>query len=120
MEYERLCDRFIKKSIERKDHQTFTCFDYDYIAFAVSRDVPLIPQEETHGLALGEVQVKDKIDSQYIVGLILPIPEEQMQDEQNVQVINMFANICENNGFPLDIYNYEGVLLDKKKQIKII
>ena len=43
-----------------------------------------------------------------------------MQDEQNVQVINMFANICENNGFPLDIYNYEGVLLDKKKQIKII
>lgn len=113
-------NRFIKKSIERKDHQTFTCFDYDYIAFAVSRDVPLIPQEETHGLALGEVQVKDKIDSQYIVGLILPIPEEQMQDEQNVQVINMFANICENNGFPLDIYNYEGVLLDKKKQIKII
>lgn len=113
-------NRFIKKSIERKDHQTFTCFDYDYIAFAVSRDVPLIPQEETHGLALGEVQVKDKIDSQYIVGLILPIPEEQLQDEQNVQVINMFANICENNGFPLDIYNYEGVLLDKKKQIKII
>ena len=113
-------NRFIKKSIERKDHQTFTCFDYDYIAFAVSRDVPLIPQEETHGLALGEVQVKDKIDSQYIVGLILPIPEEQMQEEQNVQVINMFANICENNGFPLDIYNYEGVLLDKKKQIKII
>ena len=50
-------NRFIKKSIERKDHQTFTCFDYDYIAFAVSRDVPLIPQEETHGLALGEVQV---------------------------------------------------------------
>ena len=113
-------NRFIKKAIERRDHQSFTCFDYDYIAFAVSRDVPLVPQEETHGLALGEVQVKDKIDSQYIVGLILPIPEEQLQDEQNVQVINMFANICEKNGFSLDIYNYEGVLLDKKKQIKSI
>ena len=113
-------NRFIKKAIERKDHQTFTCFDYDYIAFAVSRDVPLVPQEETHGLALGEVQVKDKIDSQYIVGLILPISEEQLQDEQNVQVINTFANVCEKNGFPLDIYNYEGVLLDKKKQIKTI
>lgn len=113
-------NRFIKKAIEIKDHQSFICFDYDYIAFAVSRDVPLVPQEETHGLALGEVQVKDKIDSQYIVGLILPIPEEQLQDEQNVQVINTFANICEKNGFSLDIYNYEGVLLDKKKQIKSI
>lgn len=113
-------NRFIKKSIEKKDHQMFTCFDYDYIAFAVSRDVPLVPQEETHGLALGVVQVKDKVDSQYIVGLILPITEEQMQDEQNAQVISAFANICEKNVFPLDIYNYEGVLLAKRKQIKSI
>lgn len=60
----------------------FTCFDYDYIAFAFSRDVPLVSQEETHGLALGEVQVKDKVDSQYIVGLILPITEEEMQYEK--------------------------------------
>ena len=113
-------NRFIKKSIEKKDHQMFTCFDYDYIAFAVSRDVPLVPQEETHGLALGEVQVKDKVDSQYIVGLILPITEEQMQDEKNIQIVEAFASLCEKNGFPLDIYNYEGVLLDKKKQIKSI
>ena len=98
----------------------FTCFDYDYIAFAVSRDVPLVPQEETHGLALGEVQVKDKVDSQYIVGLILPITEEQMRDEKNIQIVEAFASLCEKNGFPLDIYNYEGVLLDKKKQIKSI
>lgn len=113
-------NRFIKKSIEKKDHQMFTCFDYDYIAFAVSRDVPLVPQEETQGLALGEVQVKDKVDSQYIVGLILPITEEQMQDEKNIQIVEAFASLCEKNGFPLDIYNYEGVLLDKKKQIKSI
>lgn len=113
-------NRFIKKSIEKKAHQMFTCFDYDYIAFAVSRDVPLVPQEETDGLALGEVQVKDKVDSQYIVGLILPITEEQMQDEKNIQIVEVFASLCEKNGFPLDIYNYEGVLLDKKKQIKSI
>ena len=113
-------NRFIKKSIEKKDHQMFTCFDYDYIAFAVSRDVPLVPQEETHGLALGEVQVKDKVDSQYIVGLILPITEEQMQDGKNIQIVEAFASLCEKNGFPFDIYNYEGVLLDKKKQIKSI
>ena len=113
-------NRFIKKSIEKKAHQMFTSFDYDYIAFAVSRDVPLVPQEETHGLALGEVLVKDKVDSQYIVGLILPITEEQMQDEKNIQIVEAFASLCEKNGFPLDIYNYEGVLLDKKKQIKSI
>ncbi len=111
-------NRFIKEAIEKKKHQMFTCFDYDYIAFAVSRDVPIVPKEETHGLSLGEVQVKDKVDSQYIVGLILPMTEEQVQDEKNVQIVEAFASLCEKNGFPLDIYNYEGVLLDKKKQIK--
>lgn len=75
-------NRFIKKAIEKKDHKNFTCFDYGYIAFAVSRDVPLVPQEDTRGLALGEVQVKDKVDCQYIIGLILPIPVEQLQDEK--------------------------------------
>ncbi len=113
-------NRFIKKAIEKKDHQMITCFDYDYIAFAVSRDVPLVPQEETHGLALGEVQVEDKIDSQYIVGLILPITEEQLQDEKNIQIVNAFVGICEKNSFPLDIYNYEGLLIGKKNQIKTI
>ena len=113
-------NRFVKKAIERKDHQTFTCFDYDYIAFAVSRDVPLVPQEDTYGLALGEVQVKDKVDSQYIVGLILPITEEQLQDEKNIQIVETFASVCEKNGFPLDIYNYEGILIGRKKQIKTI
>ena len=111
---------FIKKAIEKKDHQMFTCFDYDYIAFAVSRDVPLVSQEETHGLALGEVQVKDKVDSQYIVGLILPITEEQLQDEHNIQIVNAFVSICEQNDFPLDIYNYDGVLIGKKRQAKSI
>ena len=60
------------------------------------------------------------MDSQYIVGLILPITEEQMQDEKNIQTVEAVASLCEKNGFPLDIYNYEGVLLDKKKQIKSI
>ena len=43
-----------------------------------------------------------------------------MQDEKNIQIVEAFASLCEKNGFPLDIYNYEGVLLDKKKQIKSI
>lgn len=113
-------NRFIKKAIEKKDHRSITCFDYSYIAFAVSRDVPLVQSQETYGLSLGEVQVKDKIDSQYIVGLIIPISEEQLQDEKTIQIIDAFINVCEKNGLPLDIYNYEGILIGEKKKAKTI
>lgn len=111
-------NKFIKKAIEKKADQTFACFKYDYIGFAVSRDVPIVPQEETCGLALGEVQVKDKIDSQYIVGLILPITEEQMLDEACKKEVDTFLSICEQNGLPLDVYNYEGLLIGEKNQPK--
>lgn len=107
-------NRHIKRAIERKDHHFITCFDYDYIAFAVSRDVSIVPSEQTHGLAIGEVQVQDKIDSEYIVGLIVPITEEQLLDEKNIQLVDAIANICEKNDFPLDIYNYEGELIRQK------
>lgn len=113
-------NRFIKKAIEKKDHRSITCFDYSYIAFAVSRDVPLVQSQETYGLSLGEVQVKDKIDSQYIVGLIIPISEEQLQDEKTIQIIDAFINVCEKNGLPLDIYNYEGILIGEKRKAKTI
>lgn len=105
---------FIRHAIKRKDHQVITCFDYDYIAFAVSREVPIVSKEQTKGLALGEVQVKDKIDSEYIVGLILPFAEEQLQDEATWIIIDKISEICNQNNFPLDIYNYEGELLKKK------
>lgn len=107
-------NRHIKRAIERKDHQFISCFDYDYIAFAISRNVPIVPNEQTHGLAIGEVQVQDKIDSDYIVGLIMPIPGEQSLDEKNFQIIDAIAKICEENDFPLDIYNYEGELIRQK------
>ena len=35
-------NRFIKRAIERKDHQFITCFDYDYIGFAISRDITIV------------------------------------------------------------------------------
>ena len=110
-------NNFIARAIQRRDHQTFTCFDYDYIAFAISRNIPLVEKEDTHGLALGEVQVKDCIDFEYVVGLILPIPNEQLSDESNNKIIETIANICEKNNAPLDIYNYEGELLYKRKSI---
>ena len=112
-------NRHIKRAIERKDHQFITFFDYDYIAFAVSRDVPIVPTEQTHGLAIGEVQVYDKIDSEYIAGLILPITEEKLLDEKNIEIIDAIAKICEENDFPLDIYNYEGDLIRQKVDKKI-
>lgn len=105
---------FIRKAIEKKDHHNYTCFDYDYIGFAISREVPIVSQYETQGLALGEVQVNNKIDSEYIVGLILPFSDEELQDENNIQIIDTIAKICEKNDFPLDIYNYEGKLIRQK------
>lgn len=112
-------NRFIKKAIERKDHQFITCFDYDYIAFAISREVPVVPKEQTKVLALGEVQVQDKIDSEYIVGLILPFSKEQLVDDSTELIIDKISEICNQNDFPLDIYNYEGELLKQKTQKKI-
>ena len=109
-------NRFIKKAIERKDHQFITCFDYDYIAFAISRDIPIVSKDQTRGLALGEVQVKNKIDSEFIVGLILPFSLEQIQDEKNMLIVNKISEICSHNDFPLDIYNYEGYLLKSKNK----
>ena len=110
-------NKFIARAIQRRDHQTYMCFDYDYIAFAISRDIPLVEKADTHGLALGEVQVKDKIDFEYVVGLILPIPNEQLSDETNNKLIDAIVNICEQNNAPLDIYNYEGELLYKRKEV---
>ena len=109
-------NRFIKRAIERKDHKSFTCFDYDYIAIAVSKDIPILSNEETKGLSLGEVQVKDKVDSKYIVGLILPFSKEQLEDEKVNMLINIISEICMKNDFPLDIYNYEGELLKEKEK----
>ena len=107
-------NRFIKKTIELKAHQNFTCFDYDYIGLAVSKDVPIIPKEETKGLALGEVQVKDKIDSEFIIGLILPISKEQWIDEKINMFVNRISELCMKKGLPLNIYNYEDELLKEK------
>ena len=107
-------NRFIKKAIKLKDHQSFTCFDYDYIALAVSKDVPIIAKEETKGLALGEVQVKNKIDIDFIVGLILPISKEQLADEKIHMFVDAIFELCMKNGISLNIYNYEGELLKER------
>jgi len=112
-------NRLIQKAIERKDHCTITCFDHDYIAFAISRDVPIVSEELTKGLALGEVQVKDKIDSEYIVGLILPFSQEQLLDSTPALIVDKISEICSQNDFPLDIYSYKGELLKQREKGRI-
>lgn len=111
-------NRFIRKAIEKRDCQNFTCFDYRYLGFAISREVSIVPKEECHGLSLGEVQVKDKIDSEYITGLLLPISMIDMADENKSKIVDMLFQLCEDNGLPLDIYNYDGELLKSKDKIK--
>ena len=111
-------NHIIKKCFEKKFVGGITCFNYNYIGFAISREIPIVPKEQTMGLAMGEVQVFDKIDSEYIVGLILPISLEQLQDEFNKLIVDKIFEMCEENGFPLNIYNYEGELLKSKEKNK--
>ena len=111
-------NHFIKKSIRNKSSITCTCFNYHYIGFAISRDIQVIPKEDTNGLALGEIQVYDKIDTNYIIGLILPFSKKQANNEYS-GFIDKIYSLCEQNEFYLDIYNYEGELI-KPKRNKIL
>ena len=113
-------NRLIKKAIELKSTNDITCFNYENIAFAISREVPIVSKDQTRGLAIGEVQVKDKIDSEHIIGLIIPFSQEQLLSANNLLIIDKFSEICNQFGFPLDIYNYEGELLKEKQKGKMI
>ena len=112
-------NRFIKAAIRKKDHQEITCFDYDYMGIAISRDICIVPQEKTKGLAFGEVQVEEKIEKEYIIGLIIPISKEELQREEIKLYLGKIIEMCEENNFPLDIYNYEGKkIFETKKERK--
>lgn len=111
-------NRIIKKCIDKKDEGNITCFNYNYIGFAVSREVPIVPKEQTKGLAIGEVQVSNKIDSEYIVGVVLPFSQEQLENEGVKSFVEKINEICEKNNFPLNIYNYAGELIKQKSSKK--
>ncbi len=110
-------NKFIKKAIRMKSHKVINCFDYNYIAFAISKDIKVVPSEETHGLELGEVQVQDLVSEEYIKGIILPFEKKDLYNENILKIVDMISEFCNKKGMPLDIYNYEGELL-KKKLIK--
>lgn len=112
-------NRFIKRAIEKKTHKFITCFDYNFIAFAISKDIKVVPSEETHGLALGEVQVQDSISEEYIKGIILPFGLNDLYNENVSKIVDMISELCNKNEMPLNIYNYEGDLLKAKSNKKI-
>ena len=112
-------NRFIKHAIKRKDHNSFTCFDYNYIAFAISKDIKIVSSEETHSLALGEIQVQDSIGEEFNKGIILPFEVDDLNNENILKIIDMISVLCDKSGIPLDIYNYKGELLKKKSNKKI-
>lgn len=111
-------NRFIQRSIERKYHRDFTCFDYNYIGIAISKDIETIPKELTHGLAVGEVQVQDLISEDYIEGLILSFCGEALTNKTTLEIIDAIATLCERCELPLTIYNYEGNVIKEKTSKK--
>lgn len=112
-------DRLVKKSIEKKSHAAWTCFDYDNIAIGISKEIVTltISPEDLKYLVPGEVQVRDKIDSEYFIGLLLPISKEQLQDKTYCEIVDIIAKMCEEY-LPLNIYNYDGELLKEKTNKK--
>ena len=96
--------RLVKKSIEKKSHATWTCFDYDNIAIAISKEIITlaISSEDLKYLVPSEVQIKDKISSEYFIGLLLPISKEQLQDKTYCEIVDIIAKICEEY-LPLNI-----------------
>lgn len=111
-------NKFIKKAIRMKSHKVINCFDYNYIAFAISKDIKVVPSEETHGLELGEVQVQDLVSEEYIKGIILPFEKKDLYNENILKIVDMISEFCNKKGMPLDIYNYEGELLKEKTNKK--
>ncbi len=111
-------NRFIKRAIESRDHINITCFDYDYIALAVSRDIQIVPFSETCGLALGEVQVQDLVSENYISGIILPFSTNDLLDDKVLKFLDKITSICNYYNMPLDIYNYKGDILKEKSNKK--
>lgn len=96
-----LINRIIKKNKE------FGCFRPTKIALAISRDIPVLPINETKGIDIGEVQVKDLIPVNYIVGIIIP-NNEYLSPEVQQQLCEILKQKFESEGFNLPIYDYQG------------
>lgn len=109
-------NRFVRRSIERKDSSQVACYSYNFLTLLVSRDVPIVSSENTKGLALGEVQVMDRIDNSYIIGILVPFDDNALLDERNLNIIENIKNICKFRNYELNIYNYDGKILNERNK----
>ena len=108
-----------KLNIPPEKEHMYYMDDIHYIAFAISKDIKIVSSEETHSLALGEIQVQDSIGEEFIKGIILPFEVDDLNNENILKIIDMISVLCDKSGIPLDIYNYKGELLKKKSNKKI-
>lgn len=102
-------NRFLKNAINKKIE--FDCFNPNFIAFAISKDITpfLVKKEEMHGGAIGEVQMKECVNKDFIKGLILPL--EDNHSRENMVLLEKVQQLCVECNFELPIYNYEGKCL---------
>lgn len=99
-----LINRVIKKNKE------FGCFRPTKIALAISKDIPILPTSETKGIDIGEVQVRDSISIDYVVGIIIPNNEYLTPDIQQL-LCESLSQKFESEGLTLPIYDYQGNIL---------
>lgn len=109
-------NRFIRRSIEKKDSSKVACYSYNYLTLLISSDVPIVSKENTKGLAIGEEQVMDKIDNGYIIGILVPFSEKDLLEQRNINLINYIDELCKFRNYNFNIYNYEGHLLNAKNR----
>lgn len=106
-----LINRIIKMNKE------FGCFRPTKIALAISREVPVLPINETKGIDIGEVQVKDLISLNYIVGIIIPT-NKYLSQETQLQLCEILKQKFESEGLILPIYDYEGNVIYQSESKK--
>lgn len=109
-------NRFLQKAINKKIE--FDCFNPNFIALAISKDITpfLVKKEEMHGAAIGEVQIKECVNKNFIKGLILPL--ENNCSRENLKLLEKLQRLCLECNFYLPIYNYEGnYLLNAGKRV---
>ncbi len=102
-------NEFIRTAIELRDHANFSCFDYNNIGIVFSSQIDpiLIDKDETKGLALGEVQVKEKLDLKFATGLVVPYELEELENATTYTIVDTLSLLCINAGYNLPIINYD-------------
>lgn len=103
-------NRWIKSAIKHHSNM-LDCFSPNFIAIKISKDIFSNLCEDTDGLAIGEVQVRNIIEKRYINGIVVPDRIESQDYEKYNYFVDFIMRIIIENGYQLNIYNYNGELI---------